>query len=448
MPITGSQKALMYCRAGLARVGATRSDYYQPMVYISIGGTLVHDRLDRASLTIDQILGDQPDQASLDAIAVPGTFTPSKGQEIVIGLGAISNRIFAGHITQPSFGLDFSGAQQLRVGLACTDYTWELGHKRARGREWTQTCATTIARALVLEWAPGFTINVEFGLPPVDFAVGHGEPIPAALSRLAGLCGAKWYVDYYRKVRFYRTDPITGNALSITNGQPDVWDVLFADDMSQVRTRTFVTGLTTQTTEDVAVGAASLAVRDVRGFSAGGGRALLGLHEVTYTGLSAVEGPGALTGVPASGDFSVRYPAANGASVTVLALEEDVAAQAALATVLGNGHDGVIDHVRQEATFGDSVARTLAAADVDAFAASSAPRLTYATRSKFATAGRSLTLSLTTPVTLSAALTVQRVRLSEFTLGQQDGRPTKFPVRRVEAGLSAIDALDLIVERA
>ena len=437
MPITGSTQALMYARSNVMRCGASRSDYYNPFVYITIGGTAVQARLDRGTLDIEQQLNEQPDTASLDAIAaLPSTFLPTKGQEIVIGLGSLSNRIFAGHILRTQITLPRASQTRQRMSVSAIDYTWELGHKICRGRQYDSMSASQIVGLLLGEFAPNFTIKMEFGMPQITFSANHGETIPGVLTRLATLVGATWYVDAYRAVHFFITPETDGNSLSLSDGDTTVFGLTYDADLSQVRTRDFVFGVSRQATSDTAVGATSLAVDDVAGFASGGGYALAGTNEITYAGLSVASGPGSLTGIPASGDGSIRAAIANGDRVRVLAITSDGTAVSNMASLLGSSHDGYIDHVIDENSLTDASAQTLATADLDRYAQTGEPMLSYRTRSKFVRPGKPITVSLTTPMALSGDFTIQRVRVRGFTFGQHyDRSPSRLPMRSVEAGV-------------
>src|SRR5262245_56236688 len=93
MPITGSQKALMQARSGIARSGATRSDYYRPFPIVIINDTTRTGKTVHETIEIENLL-EQPNTARLRVF----DFTPAAGQKIVISSGQANNRVFGGTI--------------------------------------------------------------------------------------------------------------------------------------------------------------------------------------------------------------------------------------------------------------------------------------------------------------------------------------------------------------
>src|SRR5574341_2367413 len=97
MPISGSDKALMQARSGIARAGATRSGYYSPNAVILINAVNRTAAIKEA--TISLALNDEADTAVL--LIRPGAgFVPTEGQDVIIGLGTSVNREFAGQIAR------------------------------------------------------------------------------------------------------------------------------------------------------------------------------------------------------------------------------------------------------------------------------------------------------------------------------------------------------------
>src|SRR5256885_3914006 len=97
MPITGSQKALMYALSGLARSGATRSDYFKPIGAITIGGVDFAKYVSKGTIRITDVADSAPNTAQL-IVRGSSTMIPVKGQEIIIGIGNITRKLFAGNI--------------------------------------------------------------------------------------------------------------------------------------------------------------------------------------------------------------------------------------------------------------------------------------------------------------------------------------------------------------
>src|SRR5262245_43633424 len=92
-PGVGAQ-AIKFARSNVMRAATSRSDYFQPVMYCTIGGTRRETLLHQSTLTVTQNINDQPDTLTVMCHG----FTPVAGQEIILGLGAVDNRFFAGHI--------------------------------------------------------------------------------------------------------------------------------------------------------------------------------------------------------------------------------------------------------------------------------------------------------------------------------------------------------------
>src|SRR5689334_21104735 len=101
MAITGSQHAYKYALSGVLRSGSGRSNYTDPRVYVSIGGTEyatapanVNKRVLAETLSITESAS-----ANTCTFQCRG-FAPTAGQEVIIRLGSKNqgDRHFAGNI--------------------------------------------------------------------------------------------------------------------------------------------------------------------------------------------------------------------------------------------------------------------------------------------------------------------------------------------------------------
>jgi len=97
MGITGSQKALMYNQAGVARAGATRAGYHSPQVFLLIAGVQKYQQIKSETLLVTDALDDAPNTCSFQTLV---GYAPNALEEIIITLGSVNNleRTFAGHL--------------------------------------------------------------------------------------------------------------------------------------------------------------------------------------------------------------------------------------------------------------------------------------------------------------------------------------------------------------
>lgn len=432
--LSGSDKAYQFALSGVCRSGASRSDYYRPVGQVSIGGTLRSGMVDRNRLKIIDTMTAQANTCRFECF----DFTPLRGQEVIVSIGTLSNRLFAGHIINVSQSAPHAG-QRVRFAVDCVDYTWLLDARRITGKRYIGESVTNIVNDLMTSFAPsGFTTgNVEASMDAVDFTANHAETLMQALARLmkmatkSGRKGGYCKVDYNKGLHAFVTPETTNNPTALTPTNTAFWDLQYAIDISQVRTRTYALGATTQTTSTVPSGATAVPVEDTRQF-VGGSYALAFGNQISYAGTSPTSGPGWLTGVT-----SFAYAVPQGESIRLLAIGVNSTAAQSMAAILGG--DGLIDHVIEDERLGASGAQSRADADVGLYFAPE-ERVGYTTRDKFAFAGKTLPVSLTAPTTIAAELVVQQVEISDISLGNG----LRFPVRRVDAAKTFRDGFELL----
>lgn len=441
MPITGSQKALTYSLSGVMRAGASRSGYFRAIAAMSLGGVMI-TRAIKPSIEIVDELNAVPNTATV-SVRGSSTFTPTKGKEIIIGLGNVTNRIFAGHVLTVQQGQPRRDQKHPTFDLECIDYSWQLDWKRVQGKSWTAASPTLIISDILTAFAPAFTVRVEPGLPTVTFQSNHDERVSEALSRLMSMLGGNWYVDYDRIVHAFVAAEPGAPTPDLTSSNAHFEQFTYAEDVTQAFSRVRVTGGSSTTTTTAAVGATTLAVDDTRLFGTAGGYVLVGANQLTYTGKSTTEGAGSLTGIPAGGTGAILVSIAQGESVRVLAIAQDAAAAAALATLVGTG-DGYIEHSVEDGQLGDAAARTRANGVLTSNTNTDKTdkRITYQTRDLFTRSGATVGVNLTNASTgqaITGTFQVQRVRITEVELAL-----TKYPMRLVEAGSNHQDAFALL----
>ncbi len=400
MPITGSQKALMYARSGKARAGATRSDYYQPYPVVLINGvdktafTLKH------TIVVDNLLNEQVDTATLSVYG----FDPIAGQTIVIGSGASTNRVFGGTILR-THQRSVRGYAKKIYDLECVDWTWTLNKRRAFKVYTVGTAANVAVADLVTTYAPTFgTSKVKTGAPMLTGdLVFRGTPIMDAIQQIAQTVGWRAYPDYDKVLHFFSTETDqTPAALQASNYQFDGLDYVL--DLSQIQTRVYGAGGGAQTTAAVAVGASSIPVNECGWYSASGGSAIdAHANRITYTGVSASSGPGNITGVS-----GITTAIMQGDAINVFIQKDDAAAQTALAALIGGGDDGIREGWIEDGRWSLATATNQAQAQLDTFKNQDV-RGSYTTFDKLTKAGKTVSINISQRG-INTSVTLQRVR--------------------------------------
>jgi hypothetical protein len=425
-------QVINYAICGLCRSGATRSDYYRPSAQIRINGTSRSSKIDKRTFQIVDVLNASPNTCTFECFG----FAPARGQEVVVTLGTLQNRIFAGHIlTIEQMAPNLN--QRVRYRVSCIDYTWLLETRRITGVRYINESPSTIIADLITRFAPsGFNVsNVEASLDPIDFTANHAETLMQAIGRLMKMSskgsyvGGYCYVDYNKGLHAFVTPEADGNPRTIGAANFSYWNFNYTVDLSQTRTRTYVLGGTTQSTSTVPNTATAVPVEDTRFFSSTGGYALSYGNQLVYTATSPASGPGWITGVT-----SFAYAIPQGESVRVMAVRVNSAAATSMAVILGTG-DGLVDHIVDDERLSDGGARDRGDADLGIFEEPSAA-VTFESRDKFLRSGKTLTVSLTAPATISGTFIVQEVVITDLDLGNG----TTFPKRQAHAATAYQDA--------
>ena len=207
----------------------------------------------------------------------------------------------------------------------CTaiDDTARANRKRPLGL-WTNTSATTIAEWLISTYAPGYSsAGVEAGLPPVSINFDGSEGgMKGCLTALAKIIGGYWHFEN-RTLYLFITPP--GPAPDPIDDSPSRFlhdpQIRHTVDKSQVRTRVFGKGASTQiaATVDQTVTIVPLEVATM--FTPAGGQVIAGVtpdgaasRVLTYTGVQ-LGGGGGLVGPGAAPSSAPTLALASGAGV-------------------------------------------------------------------------------------------------------------------------------------
>jgi len=165
--------------------------------------------------------------------------------------------------------------------------------------------ATTVAQTLITTFAPSFSpAGVQLGLPPVTITFDGSEGgMKGCLTALAKLIGAYWFFEL-NTLYFFTTPP--GGAPDPIDDTPNRFlhdpAITWAIDKSQVRTRVYGKGASTQIATTIAAATDLVPVREATMFNPAGGKAIAGLAPeaaasriLTYTGVQ-LGGGGGLVG--------------------------------------------------------------------------------------------------------------------------------------------------------
>jgi hypothetical protein len=182
----------------------------------------------------------------------------------------------------------------------------------------------------------------------------------------------------------------------------------------------------------IPAGATTIIVASTASFAATGGWAIIGNGQlvIRYTGLTG----NSLTGVPATGPGSIvaaisynssitpapalrgvtglTLPLIKGATVNIWVQRDDTAAQSALASMAGDGSDGIVEHLITDERRGEASLIALCDADLELY---SRPIVTvrYATRDVKTKSGKPIVINLAVPL-IHETLTIQAVDIDQI----------------------------------
>lgn len=274
-------------RLGVAKLGASRLGWAKPLVKLAIDGADFTSRLVPGTLKIFETLNDQPGTASFELTPNTAFRLPTVGNEVSIGLVSSDNVIFAGTITSwdlvPHGALLSSDSGPVTFRINCSDWTWSLNRRLVFGH-YTGKDPGQIAKDIVSaphgtsDGTVGFTTNhVSTGFNAIDIVFEGSDSIGQALTRLANIAGAHWYVDYARDVHFFTSESLP-NPTDLTPSAGTLETFGYTDDLTQARTRDFVIGAAARTLFDDSgcsiSGVNVLPLDDASAFATGGGKGI------------------------------------------------------------------------------------------------------------------------------------------------------------------------------
>lgn len=289
-------KALMYARissatgtgTGLyrrARIGAFRMGYYGPMTLLKVAGTLRSHNFDRNTWRVTERGRGQGITLTIEMFG----FTPVVGDEVILGAGAITNRLFRGTITRIRQARNKLNQGRVVWSCQCVDWTYQLGNLKVT-KKYTSTSATTIAQSLITLFAPaGFTSTaVQSGLATINDIQFTMQTLPSALQNLADRLGAYWYVDFDKVLHFYTAEALALTPKTIDNTNKHTHALTHDRDIEGLFNRIIVEGAGSPVAGDLPIGTTFIPVTDGSQFADDGAPLKVGQQITLYTGKTRV----------------------------------------------------------------------------------------------------------------------------------------------------------------
>ena len=255
MALTGSQKAYLQARSGIARSAAIRSNYVFPLYgVISVGGLDITQYIQYGSLRVTQQLNEQPDQAAFEVMLTDSAVQAALvvGADVLIGLGAAQqNAVFGGRVLTAQTRRGPARTPSVR-SVMCADYLQVFDSEYLITYNWPAQSATTTIQDLIIRFAnkPGGVAispaGVAVDLPShAAFAVAN-ERLSTVLRRLVTMfpTGGGFYIDALKVLHVWAgvSEPNVGNPQPLTLDNPTLKAFAETVDGSQQRDAVLVEG--------------------------------------------------------------------------------------------------------------------------------------------------------------------------------------------------------------
>jgi hypothetical protein len=261
MALSGSQKAYTYARSGIARSGATRSNYVLPFSTVDLivrdsAGNIV-SRTDitpyirYGSLQVTQALNDEPDTCSFQIVpTAPAAAVPAVGQELAVAWTP-GDVLFRGYALVIQFDRRPMNETPW-VSVQCQDAMWRFDARIVTYRFPAQSVSASIA--FLVKW---FCNDPEHP-SPVDFTISHVDPtLPAlpsfdivnqrpstVMRRMMSAVAGAFYIDG-QNVHAWAgslSEPGQTNPQPLTNTLATLKSFRLTQDATQLRKRVLVEG--------------------------------------------------------------------------------------------------------------------------------------------------------------------------------------------------------------
>lgn len=304
MPISGTDRALMYAIGGTMRGGASRGGYLPGTAFVTFDGVTRRNDARKADLRISDALNHTANRCFL---TVDGA-APTKGDEVIIRLGSPLRLtpIFAGHALTTTQVAELEVPAHKAWKLDCEDYTWNFNSRKVTARYVAGTAISTIASVLIATYAPGFssaaiasglgTLAEDLTFTDADLADCFTE-----LVRRGGLGG--WKVDYNKVVHLFITSTLQAPT-TLTLSHDSLTGFTFTEDLSNVITRALGYGGGSSTLVGRLLSDTIIPVEDATWYLDAGGIVVSGPQYITYTGRHL----GGVAAIVPTGASSVAAP--------------------------------------------------------------------------------------------------------------------------------------------
>jgi hypothetical protein len=217
MPIiSGTTKAPTYCRLGKGRLGATRLNYYQPVLFFRLNGVDVTANVRQAGFSLTKTLNGEADSLGLK---IEG-FTDSDvllGKYIELYMGGVQNELmlFSGNIQAADMSFENENSNTVIHEIHAVGYRWQLSNILIRQTYVSNTYATVL-NSIITGWAPSLTLDtskLSVAANTLDEVTLTNETLRDAFDRIANYADAHWYTTAntsgYRTIHF--ADNVTSN---------------------------------------------------------------------------------------------------------------------------------------------------------------------------------------------------------------------------------------------
>lgn len=394
--------AYRHARFGVSEFGATVAGLTNKPIDVRVAGT----RQNPMRTVQFRITGELDGGASQCFFRLRGA-RPQMFQDIVFLRGTAPSDVYWGGTILTTKAM-IEGEVDPQYDCTAIDWTWLMDRYKLVIAKYQNMAVNAILADLLARFTNG---RFRPGYCPSSLGIITGElrfdgvPVSQAVTRLAKAANAYARVRANRRVDIAIEFLNEGNALTLDDTTP-VRSMRHEEAGAQIANRVLYLGRSTQSTTDVAVGAATIPIDECSLFSAAGGFARSGLNNVTYTGLSGGSGPGTLTGCT-----GITTAIASGDDVRVLAIAQDAAAQAALATLLGSGRSGIAEVQFEDDALTDGEARARASAYL-AFWKQTATAIEFGLDEPHYAVGKLITASMMAPVVISGDYRIQSTTTS------------------------------------
>jgi len=256
MAITGSDKAYTWARSGIARSGATRSNYVQPFTTVDLivrddagnitSRTDLTPYIRYGSLAVTEAINDEPDTCSFQIVpTAPAAAVPQVGQEIAVAWTPGAT-LFRGYALVIQFDRRARNESPW-VSVQCQDAMWRFDARIVTYRFPAQSVTASILFLVnrfcndAGEFHTGFVQPTMPSIPAFD--VVNQRP-STVMRRLTAAVGGAFYVDGNELHAWAgsASEPATTPPQPLTNDLASLKTFRVTHDATQLRKRVMVEG--------------------------------------------------------------------------------------------------------------------------------------------------------------------------------------------------------------